>query len=353
MRVLAAHKLPHPLFPPLAFSSSGSAAVSVGVILDATIAHPQGGGQPGDQGYIVWRRRAEGGSDTAGRMAADEYSSCCVFRFVTTRWCGDAIAHFGSFVDVSGVKPSSDLLPQARAWADALGCAEKSSGETPPHTPPPPPPLLHQTTDVDDTIERLVLGAKGREEEGEVEVSVFISRPFRSTCAALHSAGHLLDAAVKNALLNLGQRGFWGTRGAPLLSGGKGNHFPEGPPSVEYSGSVPAELLGEFAGEVQTQVGLLVDGGQATRTLKLPGGKGTLNSAIEAGETGGLEVGALKQMDLSGFPAGKLLRVVAVGSHDNVCPCGGTHVKRVESLKTLKVLKVASKKGVTKISYGL
>ena len=40
-----------------------------------------------------------------------------------------------------------------------------------------------------------------------------------------------------------------------------------------------------------------------------------------------------------------------MGGPDHVCPCGGTHVKNVKDMAGLKVLKVKSAKGITKINY--
>jgi Ser-tRNA(Ala) deacylase AlaX len=51
------------------------------------------------------------------------------------------------------------------------------------------------------------------------------------------------------------------------------------------------------------------------------------------------------------LPEDAVVRVVAVGSPENVCPCGGTHVSQAGELKGLKILSIKSKKGQTKVSY--
>jgi Ser-tRNA(Ala) deacylase AlaX len=62
--------------------------------------------------------------------------------------------------------------------------------------------------------------------EGE-DVKMFVDGEYRSTCAILHSAGHLLDMAVRRA-------------GRTDLKPGKGYHFPTSP-YVEYIGAVDAK----------------------------------------------------------------------------------------------------------------
>ena len=64
-----------------------------------------------------------------------------------------------------------------------------------------------------------------------------------------------------------------------------------------------------------------------------------------------MALAALAAIDTAHFPPDKPLRIVAVGGPDNVCPCGGTHVKHARDLAGLRVLKATSKKGVTKLTY--
>ena len=100
-------------------------------------------------------------------------------------------------------------------------------------------------------------------------------------------------------------------------------------------------------------MGVLLSKGEDTRVLALPN-KNHLAGAIDRGSgegVGGMEVEALKGIDLAHFPEEKLLRIVAVGGADNLCPCGGTHVKNAKDMAGLKVLKVKSAKGTTKINY--
>jgi hypothetical protein len=141
------------------------------------------------------------------------------------------------------------------------------------------------------------------------------------------------------------------------LVGGKGNHAPSGPPSVEYSGGVPAELLGEFTAALTLAARALVAEGTPTAVVALAG-KGEVAGLLAeagagegAGEARGLCCEALRAMDFGGFAEGRQLRLGAVGGAFNVCPCGGTHVKSAAQLAQLVIGKVTSKKGVTKITY--
>jgi Ser-tRNA(Ala) deacylase AlaX len=61
----------------------------------------------------------------------------------------------------------------------------------------------------------------------------------------------------------------------------------------------------------------------------------------------------LRTLDFSHFPCDKAVRVVSVGGADNVCPCGGTHVKGAAEWKGFVLGKVTSKKGVTKVAYAV
>jgi len=126
----------------------------------------------------------------------------------------------------------------------------------------------------------------------------------RKLCARLHSAGHLLDAAMKAA-------------GRTDLEPSKGYHFSKGA-YVEYIGTVEAadrEPLTEL-----------------------------LNKEISALVTGATDVD-VQLPDASG----KTPRVVTMGGVS--CPCGGTHVKNVGEIKGVIVTKIQKKKKAVRVSY--
>lgn len=279
------------------------------VVLDATVAHAQGGGQPGDKGVLIF-------SDGTAAV------------FATARWGagvdGGAIFHHGWRLDAEAA---------ARAAADPEAAADAVGDSAP----------LGAVLEATSAVE-IASGATA---------SVYISRPFRTLCAALHSAGHLLDAAVKRVVPVLAAALLPAGDAPPLLVGGKGNHFPTGPPSVEYVGGLPPPLLASFIDAVNAQVDMLIAEGERTRVLLLSSRDELprVLSVANADAVDGMDAGALAAIDVQAFPADKHLRIVAVGGADNVCPCGGTHVKNVQALNGLRVTKVTSKKGVTKLSY--
>jgi len=122
----------------------------------------------------------------------------------------------------------------------------------------------------------------------------------------LHSAGHLLDIAIKD--LNL------------KWKPGKGYHFPQGP-YVEYSGSVHKDELEAIAQSIETKCKEIILRNIETR--------------IEFSET--------KTQD------GKPLRTVYYG--DIGIPCGGTHVPNLKDINRVTIRKIKQDKGVIRVSY--
>lgn len=122
----------------------------------------------------------------------------------------------------------------------------------------------------------------------------------------LHSAGHLLDIAIKE--LNL------------TWKPGKGYHFPQGP-YVEYSGNIRNDELQTVIQSIETKCKEIILRNIETR--------------IEFSET--------KTQD------GKSLRTVYYG--DIGIPCGGTHVANLTEIGELKIRKIKQDKGTIKVSY--
>ncbi|MFB6257979.1 MAG: alanyl-tRNA editing protein [Flavobacteriales bacterium] len=203
------------------------------LILDRTIFHPQGGGQPADRGWI------EGDKGT---------------------------------LEVQDVRMNED-------------------GE-----------VLHFISTDDKGFQ-----------EGET-VILKLDADGRKFHARLHTAGHLLDHAVQEA-------------GIEGLEPGKGFHFPDGP-YVEYEGNL--EDAKEWASTVERIANELVDEDLPVEAYEL--------SPEEAAERG---VSA---------PEGKPARVVRIGEFPPI-GCGGTHVKRTSEIGRIRVRKMKSKKGKTKVGY--
>lgn len=300
-------------FTPPAPAPSGAPAA---LVTCKTCAHPQGGGQPGDKGVII-----------IGETA--------VFAFVTARWgaapLDAAVVHMGWLLN-------ADESVRARADPLAAAAAVGACGDG----PPAGALAADAGTALLDSLASAV---------PPPVCSVHVDVAWRRACAELHSAGHLLDAAVALALPALASTLLPAGEAAPTLRGGKGNHFPGGAASVEYVGSLPPAILAAFPEAVNAHVAALLEADAPTRVVLLSS-KEELPAAIAAGNIDGMDALVASALDLDHFPAQKPLRLVAVGGANNVCPCGGTHVKHVRQLKGLVVTKATSKKGLTKLSYG-
>lgn len=156
--------------------------------------------------------------------------------------------------------------------------------------------------------------AKGAFKAGE-SVSLAIDQSRRITNAKLHSAGHLLDCAVRS--LNV------------PLTPTKGYHFPEGP-YVEYEGTL--EVADDFINSLQKKVNELV-----AQNLSVIINQLTPEQAQEQGIIA---------------PAGKSARVVSFKEFSECgCGCGGTHVCSSGEIGAITIRKIKSKGNSTKISY--
>ena len=222
------------------------------VILDQTVMHPQGGGQPTDLGEL----RAAG----------------TVFKVDMVRAVGgnldSLIYHFGTFEG-----------------------AAFSAGDT---------------------------------------VAVSIDEDHRKLCARLHSAGHLVDDAMK---LCEDPR-------AQALEPTKGYHFADGP-YVEYEGKIPADQREPLARLIESTLQALVKEGSPVQVVDAPYHQ-LPKLCGEAFCSGPL-------MDL--IPKDRLTRIVIV--KELGCPCGGTHVADIKEIGHIVVTKVKVKKNKTQICYKL
>jgi len=250
---------------------AGALPATHALVLSATVAHPQGGGQPADAGTIVLPQLG------------------LAFRFTAARWGvpphEGAVVHYGSFVEASA--------PAAVAAALAAG---------------------------------------------RVSASITIDAAQRMLHARLHSAGHLLDAAV---------RAVWPSpaalaAGATPLKPGRGFHFA---PDVwvEYDGVVPEASRAAFVAEVNSELLRLVAADAPTGVVIY----------TKADVQGLAAVGIDAAVDLAHLSPTASVRVVSVGGAANTCPCGGTHVERAGQLGAVTVTRVKVAKGKTKLSYSV
>jgi Ser-tRNA(Ala) deacylase AlaX len=139
-----------------------------------------------------------------------------------------------------------------------------------------------------------------------VKVSCHVDPEKRKLCARLHSAGHLLDAAVSAIRPPL--------KWVP----DKGFHFPDGP-YVEYvladdSRKLDPKEKDAVLTDIQANMDRLVASG------------GCVNIQYKNG---------LRHIEMAG----------------EVCPCGGTHVAKLSEIGGIKVKKMQNKQGNVRLSY--
>mmetsp|Transcript_4257 Transcript_4257/g.6442 ORF Transcript_4257/g.6442 Transcript_4257/m.6442 type:complete len:257 (+) Transcript_4257:7-777(+) len=148
--------------------------------------------------------------------------------------------------------------------------------------------------------------------EADQPVTVQIDEGSRRTHAKIHSAGHLLDVAVKM----LGYQ----------LVPGKGYHFPQGA-YVEYLGNISNEERPQAITAInETMQKLISESSEAVKMMIL--------KHEEAKEV--IEVPSY-------LPEGKPIRIIRLNELDEGCPCGGTHVKHVSEIGSVEVTKIQKK----------
>jgi Ser-tRNA(Ala) deacylase AlaX len=152
------------------------------------------------------------------------------------------------------------------------------------------------------------------------EVKLEIDKDRRILHNKLQSAGHLIDIAMRKV-------------GYSSLVPTKGAHYPEWS-EVEYEGTIAQEEIESVPQKLQQQLDEMITQGNEVKI--------EMSTKEQAKEKCYILPAEL--------PDNKPIRIVAVW--DNLfMPCGGTHVRNVSELKGMKITKVKSKKGMTKISY--
>jgi len=155
--------------------------------------------------------------------------------------------------------------------------------------------------------------------QDKVDLTINIDR--RRLHARLHSAGHLIDAAVQQLALSL----------TPT----KGYHFPDGP-YVEYLGEIAADERENTRMTLESKVNELINTSLSTEIIS-----------------------TRKAQLLDYCPSipdyiddSKPVRVVTMVPKLG-CPCGGTHVQNSHEVGKIILTKVRVKGGQTRISYQL
>jgi len=253
------------------------------VVLDATAAHPQGGGQPADRGHLVFASGPGGGLVRLPILHVSKGPA-------SSDALRDAILHFVGAADLEGGRAGGE---GGGSDADAVK-AEAAAATVP---------------------------AAGS------SCAVLVDGAWRAQSARLHSAGHLLDAAIRPL--------------APALVPTVGYHFPDRP-NVSYDGKLSKDECAALVPALQARCDELVGEGGATTV-----------SVFEAGDDEAAARAGLGPEATKGYEKGSTVRVVAVGEPSNVCPCGGTHVQSSAELRGLTITGIKCKKNTTRVSYSL
>lgn len=140
----------------------------------------------------------------------------------------------------------------------------------------------------------------------DIKVQCFVDEARRKFNSRLHSAGHVIDLALKE--LNLD----WIPK--------KGYHFPEGP-YVEYSGNIDEQNIEDFKLKLEQKCNEIISRNINTTVL----------------------------FDTHKLLNGKPLRTVFYGVHG--IPCGGTHVSNLKEIVSMGIRKIKKSNDTIKVSY--
>ncbi len=178
---------------------------------------------------------------------------------------------------------------------------------------------VQSVTYADGTVLHIGAVLEGQPPVGsDVILAVDGARRHFNSC--LQSGGHLL----LNAMQNAGQS----------LVAMKGYHFPDGP-YVEFSGSIPEQEREAVLTKLQAEVDRLIG----------------LDWPVMAKFVAPEKLREVCKNVPANVPMDKPTRVVTIDGFAQ--PCGGTHVKTLGALRGMKVEKIRSKKGDTRVSYSI
>ena len=150
------------------------------------------------------------------------------------------------------------------------------------------------------------------------KVSCKVDQARRSLNTKIHSAGHVIDMAVRGL-------------GYTWIAG-KGAHYPH-MAFVEYSGEYDGEKKQDYIDQLQSRV----------------------DELIERGSTNHIEFMTPDEMTAKGatvpenMPKDKPSRVMVYD--DFAVPCGGTHIKNIADIGQITITKLKKKDGNIRLSY--
>lgn len=169
---------------------------------------------------------------------------------------------------------------------------------------------------VDGIVKHIGAFESGSFSVGE-RVQLKVEPERRALNTRLHSAGHVIDMALRRL----------GIAWIPF----KGFHFPDGPYD-EYVGQVEGD-----AEELRAKI-------EATCAEVLKDNAVTWIEFLPAGEL------VARGYDVPPIAPEKPLRLVHYGE-EFAMPCGGTHVKELSAIGTLKIRKVKQEKDHVRVAY--
>ncbi len=170
---------------------------------------------------------------------------------------------------------------------------------------------------LDGVVHHQGIVLEGEPSPGSAHVKIDPER--RSLHAALHSGGHLIMTAMFELT---------GMRAV------KGYHFPEGP-YVEFEGTLDEKTKGDLPDALQRRIDEMV----------------ASDEEITVESTNAGELAAEGVYMPAEIPADKPTRVVTTCGYRS--PCGGTHVARTGKLAGLRIRRIKSKKGRTRVAYAI
>lgn len=141
----------------------------------------------------------------------------------------------------------------------------------------------------------------------------------RSVNTRLHSGGHVIDMAIDSLGLD------WVAT--------KGQHYPH-LSAVEYNGRWDPEKSDTLRYEIELRANEIIHTGTDNKLVFMPVA----------------EMHKICRHVPENIPKNKPGRVVVYGDNFGI-PCGGTHVKNLSQIGTIKVPKIKEKKGVIRVNY--
>ncbi len=177
--------------------------------------------------------------------------------------------------------------------------------------------LVEEVRFVEGVVKHIGKFESGNFSSGE-EVRLVVDKERRDLNSRNHSAGHLVDMAVKEIGLT------W----IP----GKGYHFPDGP-YVEYMGSLEGMDKDKVKADMDAALARFIAEGRETKVL-------FMNKE---------EMASVCNFVPTNIPEGKPGRVVMYG--DFGVPCGGTHVKNISDIKGMTIRKIKQEGPNVRVAY--